>query len=90
MGIAFGHPNGWDKPAGYQSYILNIQANQAVTSSNNSYFATLAEAGISSDADFKLINNSPLQQKGKNIANILEDDYYGTKRSQTPSIGAVE
>nr|WP_121273058.1 hypothetical protein [Pedobacter schmidteae] len=90
VGINFGHPFGWENPAGQQNYITNIQANQAVTASNNSYFATLSEAGILNDTDFKISGNSALKAKGKNAGNLLEDDFYGVKRAAIPSIGATE
>lgn len=90
VGIGFENPFGWDKPAGQQDYILNIQANQAVTASNNIYYPTLAQAGILNESDFKLSGNSPLKLKGKNAGALLEDDFYGTKRGSSPSIGAVE
>ncbi|SHE84471.1 hypothetical protein [Pedobacter caeni] len=90
VGINFAHPQGFDKPAGQQSYINNIQANQAVTESNNLYFSSLQEAGIMNESDFKLNGNSALKSKGKSLS-WLTDDYYDTKRnSSTPSIGAVE
>lgn len=57
--------------------------------SNNLYFTSAKEAGITDESSFKLSSNSPAKGKGKSES-LSTKDFYGVARSATPSVGAVE
>ena len=57
--------------------------------SNNRYFATAAAAGLTDLSEFRLRSDSPAKGTGL-YQGYLDTDYYGTKRANPPSIGAVE
>lgn len=81
LGFNFPVPN----PA---SNIFNQENNTTPTESNDLYFANNTLAGFDTTA-LQLVNTSPAIGKGISDAS-LTDDYYGTKRSTLPSIGAIE
>lgn len=56
---------------------------------NNRYFSTSEAAGLTDEVTFKLQSGSPAKSAGL-YRSFLNDDFYSTKRSNPPSIGAVE
>ncbi len=70
-----------------------IWSQQSVTKpsvySNNRYFKTITEAGLADRYYFRLLATSPA--KGAGLYRYYEtNDFYGSQRATTPSIGAVE
>ncbi|MBC8156065.1 MAG: hypothetical protein H7Z72_24505 [Bacteroidetes bacterium] len=70
-----------------------IWSQQSVTvpslNSNNRMFPTLAAAGLVDQNFFRLQSTSLAKGTGLNQS-YLTDDFYGTQRTTTPSVGAVE
>ncbi len=67
------------------------QQNQTVPTlnSNNRYFDTASAAGLIDVDDFRLKGSSPAKGAGL-YESYLDSDFYGIKRANPPSIGAVE
>lgn len=72
-----------------KAYIAGQQSGLTPVESNNLYYKTSREAGIIDEASSKISGSSPAKNKGK-YDSFLITDYYGSTRSSTPSIGAVE
>lgn len=71
----------------------NIWSQQSSTTpslnTNNRYFSTAAGAGLTDEVSFKLRSGSPVKSAGLHRS-FINDDFYSIKRSNPPSIGAVE
>lgn len=71
----------------------NIWSQQSSTTpslnTNNRYFSTASGAGLTDEVSFKLRSGSPVKSAGL-YRSFINDDFYSTKRSNPPSIGAVE
>ncbi|WP_316810272.1 hypothetical protein [Pedobacter heparinus] len=72
-----------------KAYIAGQQSDLKATESNNVYFKSSKEAGLVDESSFKLSSSSPAKGTGR-YDTLLKDDYYGTSRPSSPSIGAVE
>lgn len=70
-----------------------IWSQQSVTTpsvnTNNRYFSTAQAAGLTDQTAFRLQASSPAKGTGV-YKPYLTDDFYGAKRTNPPSVGAVE